>query len=281
MPVAQFGVNPGAGHLAMALFYNQAAQDNDALRRNSHAGQPELNRMNTSIDMNNQSIANASTVAAQTVSLANPSGGNVGGFRMADNATMVALNDKNISTAGVVAAGTASAGALHLRTPGGGVGGWAMSDENWMVALNNKHISTGGQVHASEVHGTHLVSNGRLYAREYMEVGGVANEGWACGPNGVVGRTGEGALLSCVNGVWRQPGSSLIVNGSSCPGGYSPVAYYVRGHSAPGFDHSQWRWQAHDFKQICNNAGSGNSGDQSCWVLQIEPSNISQVKCVM
>ncbi|MDY8847028.1 shufflon system plasmid conjugative transfer pilus tip adhesin PilV, partial [Escherichia coli] len=34
---------------------------------------------------------------------------------------------------------------------------------------------------------------------------GVATAGWACSPNGLVGRDASGGILSCQSGVWRSP----------------------------------------------------------------------------
>lgn len=64
---SDFGLTPGAGHIATALFSSDGDGSGDYLWRNSIPGRPELNRMNTAIDMNNQNINNAATVTATTV----------------------------------------------------------------------------------------------------------------------------------------------------------------------------------------------------------------------
>ncbi|MEH3468462.1 prepilin cleavage protein, partial [Enterobacter roggenkampii] len=39
--------------------------------------------------------------------------------------------------------------------------------------------------------------------------------GWGCSPNGLQGRTSEGAILSCVNGVWRGSTGSPVIRTAS------------------------------------------------------------------
>lgn len=62
--LANFGIAPGAGHVCVGLFANDAGMIADYLYRNAVPGHPEVNRMNTAIDMNNNAINNASTVTA-------------------------------------------------------------------------------------------------------------------------------------------------------------------------------------------------------------------------
>lgn len=62
-----YGVAPGAGHLAAALFFQDGALVNDYLYRNAIPGQPNLNRMNTAIDMGGNNLNNAGVVNAQEV----------------------------------------------------------------------------------------------------------------------------------------------------------------------------------------------------------------------
>ena len=62
--VANFGIAPGAGHVCVGLFANDAGLIADYLYRNAVPGHPEVNRMNTAIDMNNNAINNASSITA-------------------------------------------------------------------------------------------------------------------------------------------------------------------------------------------------------------------------
>lgn len=51
MPLASYGVSPGAGHLAVALFFQDGSLVSDYVYRNAVAGHPELNTMNTPLIM--------------------------------------------------------------------------------------------------------------------------------------------------------------------------------------------------------------------------------------
>lgn len=87
---------------------------------------------------------------------------------------------------------------------------------NYYMDMNNTSVLNGLNVNAMNV-------NGRLNANEYLYIGGHGSEGAGCGPNGVMGRTPAGALLSCVNGVWTSSSkmpdwrpASVAYNGNYC-----------------------------------------------------------------
>ncbi len=79
-----------------------------------------------------------------------------------------------------------------------------------------------------------VVANGRLTAGEYVQINGTATEGAACTPNGLVGRTTAGLLLSCQSGVW-QKGSGTATTIDETTGltlNFCFVAYsYYEGYS--------------------------------------------------
>lgn len=66
--LSNYSVNPGAGHTASALFLMDGELANDYLYRNAVPGHPELNTMNTALNMGGQDINNAGEVTASTVS---------------------------------------------------------------------------------------------------------------------------------------------------------------------------------------------------------------------
>ena len=88
-----------------------------------------------------------------------------------------------------------------------------------------------------------IVNYGRVTIGEYLQLDGVANEGWGCAPNGLVGRNPAGAVVSCQSGVWKAGSASLggtwqQVNGDQqgwipleCPAGY-----VMTGITAPNED---------------------------------------------
>lgn len=181
--LAPYGVTPGAGHLATALFVDDSSTTNDYLYRNAMPGQPELNEMNTALGMRGNNINNAGAVSATGVSVTG-----------------------NTNTTGE----TYTGGWFRTRGDSGWynekwVGGWYMSDPTWVRSYANKSVYTGG-----EMRGGTLRSEGRTTVGEYLQLSGVATEGTACSPNGLVGRNSAGLTLSCQSGVWKAGGGSSV-----------------------------------------------------------------------
>ncbi|WP_263457678.1 shufflon system plasmid conjugative transfer pilus tip adhesin PilV [Xanthomonas euvesicatoria] len=69
--LAAFGGNAGAGKVAASVFAADAMAIDDYLHRSATPGKPELNRMSTAIDMANNNVNNAGTVAATDVNASN------------------------------------------------------------------------------------------------------------------------------------------------------------------------------------------------------------------
>ncbi|MBF8164249.1 shufflon system plasmid conjugative transfer pilus tip adhesin PilV [Pseudomonas mendocina] len=181
VPLASFGVAPGAGHIATALFLEDGALVNDYLYRNAVPGKPEVNRMNTAINMNGNNLNSAGTVSAATVTASG-----------------------NISATGETTTGgwfrtTGDTGWYNQKWNGG----WYMNDPTWVRSYGDKNVYSGG-----EIRGGTLRSEGRTAVGEYLQLGGVATEGTACSPNGLVGRNAAGLTLSCQSGVWKGGGSA-------------------------------------------------------------------------
>lgn len=64
------GFNPGDGHIVIAGFYQNGALSNDFLYRKSVPGRPELNTMNTALNMGSNDVNNAGMLQAQNATLA-------------------------------------------------------------------------------------------------------------------------------------------------------------------------------------------------------------------
>lgn len=224
MPTANYTSISG-GHLASLLTFNNGQLTSNYLYRNSVPGQPNLNRMNTAIDMAGNNINNAGTVSAATV-----------------------------NTSGE----TYTGGWFRTRGDSGWYsqkwdGGWYMSDPSWIRSYNNKNVYTGGSIQAdSQVASGYLNSWGRVRAGEFLQVDGWANEGWGCGPNGLQGRDGTGPLF-CQSGVWTRPGGKIApfrVDGAGtcswaaatavCPGGSRLIAggYVLTWFNGSNFSHA-------------------------------------------
>ena len=112
-------------------------------------------------------------------------------------------------------------------------GGWYMSDATWIRAYNNKNVYTAGQLRGGSiqsdgdinaagnasinggVYTNYLQTNGRLSVGEYAMFNGIAYAGNGCSPSGLQGRDPSGALLSCVNGVWKRGGANITKSAMS------------------------------------------------------------------
>ncbi|HBO9536458.1 TPA: shufflon system plasmid conjugative transfer pilus tip adhesin PilV, partial [Pseudomonas aeruginosa] len=177
--------SPGAGHLATALFFDDGALTNDYLYRNSVAGHPEVNRMNTSIDMGGNNLNNTGTVNATTANI-------TGNAAVAGNATVGGTIKGQTAD---ITGETYTGGWFRTRGDSGWynekwVGGWYMSDPTWVRSYANKNVYTAG-----EMRGGKLTSEGRTEVGEYLQLNGVATEGAGCSPNGLVGRNAAGLTL--------------------------------------------------------------------------------------
>lgn len=155
-------------------------------------------------------------------------------------------------------------GGIYFQKYGGG---WNMTDVNTIQAYAGKNISivagiygsyihsSGNIVSAGQVTGDTVVSGGRTQVGEYLQINGQAQQGGACSPNGLIGRTLNGNIISCVNGGWKSPNGGLKrifirVNGScfvpnsdtgecSCPGGITGQYGYLSGTIIAQYNNSQ------------------------------------------
>ncbi|EIZ2110997.1 shufflon system plasmid conjugative transfer pilus tip adhesin PilV [Salmonella enterica] len=135
-------------------------------------------------------------------------------------------------------------------------GGWNMTDPNTIQAYGGKNIQTGAGVYGGYIHSSgnidsaadmnsnrvfsnYIQSNGRVVAGEYVQINGQAQIGGGCSPNGLQGRTAEGAILSCVNGVWT--GGSKV-NRNQCMWLSAPNAFSFFGKRA---------WELHEKPVFC------------------------------
>jgi prepilin-type N-terminal cleavage/methylation domain-containing protein len=105
-----------------------------------------------------------------------------------------------------------------------------------------------------------LSAAGRIHGGEYLELAGRANLGAACAPNGLIGRTAAGQLLSCQSGTWK-PANSLTMT-------LSTLSCAARGATEIGkitdLDSCMTGWSL----AICSDGGVGTltrlPGDSAC-----------------
>ncbi|ELM7867005.1 shufflon system plasmid conjugative transfer pilus tip adhesin PilV [Escherichia coli] len=161
---SNYQITCNKGHIAMRMA-GKDLEESDRLYRYSVQGRPDLNRMHTGIDMNNNSITNINEASG-----------------------------KNARFSGDVTSNRW----LH---PNGG--GFIMTDSQWIRAVNNKGITTEGELKGGKVSGGTVRSEGRLSTGEYLQLDKTATAGTSCSPDGLVGRDSKGAILSCQSGSWK------------------------------------------------------------------------------
>ncbi|EEU9512859.1 shufflon system plasmid conjugative transfer pilus tip adhesin PilV [Escherichia coli] len=161
---SNYQITCNKGHIAMRMA-GKDLEESDRLYRYSVQGRPDLNRMHTGIDMNNNSITNINEASG-----------------------------KNARFSGDVTSNRW----LH---PNGG--GFTMTDSQWIRAVNNKGITTEGELKGGKVSGGTVRSEGRLSTGEYLQLDKTATAGTSCSPDGLVGRDSKGAILSCQSGSWK------------------------------------------------------------------------------
>ncbi|WP_149143285.1 shufflon system plasmid conjugative transfer pilus tip adhesin PilV, partial [Salmonella enterica] len=76
-----------------------------------------------------------------------------------------------------------------------------------------RNITASGNIESSQnVKGATLESTGRATVGEFVQLNGQAEVGKECQSNGLQGRTAEGKILSCVNGVWETIDANLKIS---------------------------------------------------------------------
>ncbi|EEQ0866485.1 shufflon protein [Escherichia coli] len=168
---SNYQITCNKGHIAMRMA-GKDLEESDRLYRYSVQGRPDLNRMHTGIDMNNNSITNINEASG-----------------------------KNARFSGDVTSNRW----LH---PNGG--GFTMTDSEWIRAVNNKGITTEGELKGGKVSGGTVRSEGRLSTGEYLQLDKTATAGTSCSPDGLVGRDSTGAILSCQSGTWQKNGGGTV-----------------------------------------------------------------------
>nr|WP_265330435.1 shufflon system plasmid conjugative transfer pilus tip adhesin PilV [Escherichia coli] len=202
---SNYQITCNKGHIAMRMA-GKDLEESDRLYRYSVQGRPDLNRMHTGIDMNNNSITNINEASG-----------------------------KNARFSGDVTSNRW----LH---PNGG--GFTMTDSQWIRAVNNKGITTEGELKGGKVSGGTVRSEGRLSTGEYLQLEKTATAGTSCSPDGLVGRDSKGAILSCQSGVWQNSDKKERFTVSGGNGCFQTSSYAVCPSGSKlvsgGYRLSQW-----------------------------------------
>jgi len=244
--LSNYNIGNNAGHLAAALFFTDGQLDNDYLYRSAVAGHPEVNRMNTAINMNSNDLNNVNTANTATLNsnIANATTLN------SSTANATTMNSTTTNTNGETYTGgwfrTTGDGGVYFSKYGGG---WYMGNTSTISVYGNKNVQTGGGLYGGYVNSTgnidasgnmfangsmsangnvtangtvvggsvysrsniqadgSVTANGNVMANGYLYTGLIAGEGNGCSPNGAQARDGAGGPLWCENGIWSKPKS--------------------------------------------------------------------------
>lgn len=237
--------NPGKGHLAALLAFNNGTLQNDYLYRVKVPGKPQLNTMQTAIDMGGNDITNANNVNAKTANLAS---GNVSGapgaLKIGDSyyygdssSSAIRQNGQlyvqhhngspaGIDTGAVTANGNVSStGSMTANgnvaakgtVQGGYVGSYGNIDAGG--SITGGYVASRGDIKAN---GSLRTDNSIFFNNHYVA------PGWGCGQDGELtgSRYGGGAMLVCKNGSWHKAGAGGGIN-TGDPGTYSDGHVYT------------------------------------------------------
>ncbi|MFT4463947.1 MAG: shufflon system plasmid conjugative transfer pilus tip adhesin PilV [Sodalis sp. (in: enterobacteria)] len=218
--LTHFGLSGQQGRLAVMLSSDALGSDSEAgdrLYRFAVDHRPDLNHMHTALDMGKNDINDTRVLSAQN-----------GNFLESVTAGKGITADDNIrSNNGWIV--TRNNQGWKNETHGGG---FYMSDPDWVRSVNDKGIYTGGKL------------KGGFF--ELNEINSV-KAGDGCSPNGLVGRTLSGALLSCENRVWTS-GGTLQQRQCQQMGNWGgrdfreyrcPVGWYAAGLKFVGHQHEE------------------------------------------
>ncbi|EOI7372412.1 shufflon system plasmid conjugative transfer pilus tip adhesin PilV [Enterobacter asburiae] len=71
--------------------------------------------------------------------------------------------------------------------------------------VNTSYVWASGNINSNYIHSNgSMNADGRINAGEFVYINGQSSTGSGCSPNGLMGRTNEGQLLSCINGIWNK-----------------------------------------------------------------------------
>lgn len=264
MTMSTYGVSPGAGHLAIAQFFDEGTLTNDYLNRKAIPGHPEVNEMETAINMKGNNLNNVGDTNTVNV---NASG---------------KTTSQTVDTKGETYTGgwfrSRSDGMIYNEKWGSG---FYMNDPDWVRIYNDKGLATSGRLVSGGVvtfgdqiaTGT-VTAQKRLSTDEFLSVGGQGVAGQWCGDNKLISKTNRGGILECIDGVWQNPsgGGQYVLRmyrnadnstgamvpewgcqpnfktgDCSCPAGYADISYMT------GQSYYKKEWDSYWFTHFCMN----------------------------
>lgn len=173
--LSNYGVAPGAGHLAGSIFFNNASIASDFLYRSAVSGMPALNTMNTNLNMGGNDITGADTIIATSVTATS------------------GLAGATASITGALTAGSVTTNSLTVN---------GSSTVTGASTVNGAFV--GGSVKSN----TDLTATTDVVAGRYLQLNTTVTEGAACSTSGQVAKDSSGAILSCQSGSWHRQGAT-------------------------------------------------------------------------
>ncbi|WP_437559438.1 shufflon system plasmid conjugative transfer pilus tip adhesin PilV [Acidithiobacillus sulfuriphilus] len=284
--------NLAPGHLAALIEYSNGQLQSDYLYRVAVPGQPQLNTMQTNLNMGANSVNNANEVNAQSETLAGGQpNGQPGALQIGSNYYYGDSSNAAVRTPG----------SFYIQNQNGsGPAQIAEVSNVWGSGeLQGGYINSTGDINAQNAltvgpaaglgpYGFYAYQNGYSGTSDTFTAGsrvilgtafGSANIGWGCSPNGEIAANanGSGQILACQGGSWQAMGGSAgytqvsvvgigggttnlgwykacAESGFNDNGGGATVVYPISGPNAQG----QFYWQAGDsgagtIYEICYN----------------------------
>lgn len=238
-----------AGHPVMALWFNGGDVTAGFLYRNSVPGHPELNQMNTALDMNGNAINNAATVQLNTVVTSGAACTTNGVVARDANGAVMSCQGGQWKSQGSAywqdpVANYASLPACNagiawqtrvVQTPGVGSGprAYTCNGASWQALAvdNNGNLTVAGTLTAANATVSGTATLDTLAGN--LTISTTATEGSACSPNGRIARDANGLLLSCQSGVWKKQGTGGPGLNTGQPGSFcAPGVYCGRSSGA-------------------------------------------------
>ncbi|SMH64181.1 Prepilin [Acidithiobacillus ferrivorans] len=243
--------NVAPGHLAALIEYSNGQLQSDYLYRTAVPGQPQLNTMQTNLNMGANNINNANEVNAQSETLAGGQpNGQPGALQIGSNyyygdSSNAAVRTpgsfyiqnqngsgpaqiaevSNVWGSGELEGGYVnSTGDVNAQYNSTANNAFAMDNGSWW-ANNAGDSSQSGNLWASgniNTPGFYANNNGYAGTTDTFTVGsrvilgtafGGANIGWGCSPNGEIAANanGSGQVLACQGGSWQAMGQSAFI----------------------------------------------------------------------
>jgi len=239
MNFANYGATPGAGKLAIALFFQDGALVSDYLYRNAVPGHPELNQMNTPLNMRAQATENTSDalcVVGDATTYGRIAVDGVGAVLSCQSGVWKRQGagywKDPVATYAALPGSGNNVGDVRLVTTLSRAFTWNGASWVGIAVDQNGNLTVSGTATINAMNGN-------------LQVNAMATEGTACSGERRIAasNTTSGLILSCQSGVWKRAGETNRWGGSyftaswaaggcgsgnpltgacSCPAGFSP-----------------------------------------------------------